>query len=131
MGKKSTVAKVSWWIFAVIGVLAQLPFLNFENKWVFILIGVLIWSFGGWLLGLIIDYIVNSLFYQGSFQELAKPDDRQKTLAHTKRPIKKNESVRVSSNDKVTNKKKFSSSMFSCLIRFSLEKLLFYQTHFG
>lgn len=78
MNKKSKIAKSSWWIFAIIGMIVHLSFLDFENKWVLILMGALNGAFWGWLLGLLLDYIVNSLFYREPIEEITKPTTKQK-----------------------------------------------------
>lgn len=64
MNKQSEIAKSSWWIFAIIGIIVHLIFFDFENKWVLILLGALTGAFWGLLFGAFLDYIINKLFYR-------------------------------------------------------------------
>tara|TARA_A100000171_G_C2140531_1_gene155412 strand:- start:14256 stop:16169 length:1914 start_codon:yes stop_codon:yes gene_type:complete len=79
MNKKSKIAKSSWWIFAIIGIIVHLSLLDFEDKWILVLIGALNGAFWGWLLGLLLDYIINSLFYREPIEEITEPVAKQQS----------------------------------------------------
>ncbi|WP_405377952.1 hypothetical protein [Nonlabens sp. Asnod3-A02] len=80
MNKKSKIAKSSWWIFAIIGIIVHLSILDFEDKWVLALIGALNGAFWGWLLGLLLDYIINSLFYREPIEEKTQTISKPKPI---------------------------------------------------
>ncbi len=78
MKKKSKTAKSSWWIFAIVGIIFHLSILDYSDFWVVVLIGALNGAFWGWLLGLLLDYIINKLFYQETIEEIDKPTTKEK-----------------------------------------------------
>lgn len=74
MNKKSNIAKSSWWLFAIIGILIHLVFFDFDNKLILILMGALNGAILGWLLGYLFDYIMNSLLYNQSNKNTSQPN---------------------------------------------------------
>lgn len=110
MNRKSKIAKSSWWIFGILGIILHLAFLDFENKWILILIGALNGAFWGWLLGLLLDYIINSLFYREPIEKPIKSNSNIKIEPKVHKPSNHNsykpQSVKykTSENENVTLK---------------------------
>jgi hypothetical protein len=62
MNKKSQISITSWWVFGIIGIIFGLIKGQGETIWIYI--GVCNGLFWGWIFGLILDKIRNSLFYE-------------------------------------------------------------------
>lgn len=110
MNEKSKIAKSSWWIFGILGIILHLAYLDFENKWVLILIGALNGAFWGWLFGLLLDYIINSLFYRVPTEKPLKSNSNINTKPLVHKPSNHNNykpkplEYKTSENEKLTPK---------------------------
>lgn len=110
MNRKSKIAKSSWWIFGILGIILHLAFLDFDNKWVLILMGALNGAFWGWLIGLLLDYIINSLFYREPIEKPIKSNSSIKIEPKVHKPSNHNSykpksvKYKTSENENVTPK---------------------------
>ena len=93
MNKQSEIAKSSWWIFAIIGIIVHVIFFDFENKWVLILLGALTGAFWGLLFGAFLDYIINKLFYREDKINISRPIIIDKKQTVTNKSSNQNKSV--------------------------------------
>ncbi len=62
MNKKSEISRTSWWVFGIIGILFGL--IKGQGQMIWIYAGVCNGLFWGWILGLMMDKIRNSLFHE-------------------------------------------------------------------
>ncbi len=71
MTKKSKIAKHSWWILGITGLILGLIKGQGNETWIYI--GVVNGAFWGWILGLIVDYVLNSYFYEEPKEKISHP----------------------------------------------------------
>lgn len=87
MNKKSKISKKTWWIFGLVGLIYGLT----KEDTIWIYIGVVNGLFWGWILGLIFDYIINSLFYREEIENISKPIVVQKSKVIVNKPSNHND----------------------------------------
>tara|TARA_R110001583_G_scaffold129547_1_gene281333 strand:- start:4403 stop:6271 length:1869 start_codon:yes stop_codon:yes gene_type:complete len=87
MNKKSKISKKTWWIFGLVGLIYGLT----KEDTIWIYIGLVNGLFWGWILGLLFDYIINSLFYREEIEDISKPTVVQKSKVIVNKPSNHND----------------------------------------
>jgi hypothetical protein len=87
MNKKSKISKKTWWIFGLVGLIYGLT----KEDTIWIYIGLVNGLFWGWILGLLFDYIINSLFYREEIEDTSKPTVVQKSKVIVNKPSNHND----------------------------------------
>lgn len=85
MNKKSNISKLSWWVSAIL-VISILLFVDSDNMVAAVLIGGLNGAMWGWLIGYLLDGIINKYFHKDqTYNSMTKSISGNKIVTNTKR----------------------------------------------